>query len=425
MSKFGARKRPLDNPELPDAKRQKDNFQGSLNAEQRYQLFCKGPYHPKRNPEGLVRMTEFQKNDMGGKSVRFVPKNSSANFTGFTIGTLKEPVEVLVIKNQSSTNKKDSDGKWIYKDLDKENECTRWLKMKSYPVGHQYHNTNNEKEFIASREIMKSERLAIEFNTLDKIDRINEETEKMMKKKKPKKSEIRAALRTILGDEWFFDEINVDDLQEKIDMINAGKYDKSFFEKNIYNPFLSLDPRDETGQTMILKIKGQMVIADPKRRKNEVKVFKVMNPGALPGEKLDRKLYNHTLPYKDTKNPKKTIDDGPYRNKLHRTKATAGEVLIGYFEGFYGTFNPVKGWGMKPHSRRWYIIKKKKRQEFSSGYEVNDMGTANPDDLDADDEVYVPNESTNMDPGINEPGVVGPYNEEPEEVDPDGMMNEE
>lgn len=417
MSKFGARKRPLDNPELPNVKRQKDNFSGSLNADQRYQLFSTGPYHEKRNPEGLVRVTEFQKNDMGGKSVRFVPKNSSANFTGFTVGTLKEPVEVLVIPNQSSTGKKDSDEKWIYKNLDMENECTLWLKMKMYPEGHRFHNPNNSKEFMAAIEQMKTERLAIEFNTLDKIDIINDETEKMMKgKKKPKKAEIRAALRTLLGDEWFFDDNNIDVLKDKIERIQTGDFDE-----NLYNPFLSIDPRDETGQTLVYKMKAQMVIADPKKRKNEVKIFRVLNPNALPGERLKRQLQNFTLPYKNPKDPAKKIDDGPYGNKLFRTRALVGQVLIGYFEGFYGTVNPVKGWGYKSHTRRWYIIKKKKRQEFSSGHEVVDIPAANPDEMDADDEFYIPDDSTNI-----EPGMLGPLeNEEPEEVDPDGMMNEE
>ena len=257
MRKFGERKISLDISELHNGKRQKENFSGSLNADQRYKLFCKGVYHEKRNPEGLVRMTEFQKNDMGEKSVRFVPKYSNANLTGEIIGTFKEFVR------------------------DSENDCTMLLKMRMYSEGHRFHNPNDNKEFMAAIERMKTERLAIEFNTLDKIDRINEETEKMMKrKKKPKKTEIRAELRTLLGDEWFFDDINVNALKDKIEIIQAQKNDE-----NIYNPIFFIDPTDETGKTLVYKMKSQKVIPEWKQ---DVKIFRVYIPNTIPGQKLKR-----------------------------------------------------------------------------------------------------------------------------------------
>lgn len=353
---LGAKKRDMPVENGPD---KTIKYPHKLKPKHIIELFKTGIYHETRNPNGQITIDKFIEDDYNNKKTKMHPKDK--NYTNFAFGSLKKPIR-LAIKKNTKYDGKDSNGKSKYIDLDLRDgkgNVNYIFKIFGYPPGHQYHDEQTYKCFLAIKEMEKCQQQAIIFNTDDKIEAIKKETEKF--KQKYKKDPEEEDLETLLGDNWFFDECNIPALQLKKRRVIRNEY-----KDGTYRPMITKNPSDETAPQFAKNVACMY----NSQHQYSAKLWKILNPNSDDESEL---LLEQQVP----RNAQKQFNPQGYRKYYDK-------VIMGWIEGYIKSLNNSKGWGQTPTVTDIYIKGIAPRQQFTSGRKAVVKGTGDMNSLFAE-----------------------------------------
>lgn len=367
------RKREIINNNEPNTKKDKNNYNKVLNMDELHKVYSTGIKSDK-NPDGLIERDHIYTDDHGNRKTKLHP--IGCNGTRYTIGTLDDPITFKIKKNLKREGV-DSNGNPILKNNNKEGLIYGIIDIWGNPPGTQYHNPTKYKGVLAFTAVEKCKHLNMMENTSIKIEKIKKETKEFKKqhKRKPRKDE----LNKLVGTDFYYKELDVNDLQYKLRIITPGEYkEKEYRTLILKNPSTDSDER-------FIRLKA--LLKSEKNDKRLINIYKVNNPNCKFGERLD---------VTELKLTDKVIE------KLYSSSCT------GWIEGYLWTLNNAKGWGLANRPYDIYITSFGRKKFTYGDRQVFTKKMKSDDDIDKifDEKSEDEQENINEEHIVNEMDII-------------------